>query len=160
MSLFICSKENGRGKTTLAHYLAYVLVWPFCRKENYDRRRTYAFANAHSIFEGKSEDSAAWKSTLLVLDDLGSEDRSSSWRKENVVSTLHKLLHYRRNKKLPTIITSNYTPASLSAFYEKLVDSLLEVRPEGAIGGQLFRQVEVGGAEDFRLIQETSEWPE
>jgi len=161
LSLYIFSKENGRGKTTLSHYLAYVLAWPFSKTENYSRSRTYAFADMHSLAEvarqGSDED--IWKATVLVLDDLGSENRSSSWKTEEIVSMLHRVMHYRRDNKLPTIITANFSPGSLTAFYNGVLDSVLEIRPDGVIGGKIFRQVEVGGGEDFRLIEETSEWP-
>jgi hypothetical protein len=160
LSLFIYSKENGRGKSTLAHYLAYVLAWPFAHTENYSRDRSYAFVDMHKLMEEFDDDAFdAWKATLLVIDDLGSENRSG-WRKESAVAMLHRIMHFRRDKKLPTIITANYGPDSLSGFYNGILDSVLEVRPDGEIGGKLFRQIEVGGGEDFRLSPETTEWPE
>ena len=162
LSLYILSKENGRGKTTLAHYLVYVLAWPFAQTENYNRRRTYAFADMHTLLEaflGGADVQDVWKATVLVLDDLGSESRSATWKIDTVISMLHRILHYRRDKKLPTIITSNFPATSLTGFYNGVLDSVLEIRPDGIIGGQVFRQVEVGGGEDFRLAEGVSDWP-
>ncbi len=167
LSLFLHSKENGRGKTTLAHYLAYVWAWPFAHTEHYRRDRTYAFLDMHTLVEKAGERFVkfgeekidAWKATFLVIDDLGSENRQG-WRKEEVTALLHRILHFRRDAKLPTLITTNFTPDTLSGFYSGMVDSVLELRPDGLVGGKLFRQVEMGGGEDFRLIPETSEWPE
>lgn len=161
LGLFITSKENGRGKTTLAHYLTYVLAWPFAKTENYDRRRTYAFENIHTMCEQDRswEDYDSWRSTVLVIDDLGTESRNSQWKREGVTAMLHRIMHYRRDHQLPTIITSNFNAVSLSSFYNGVLDSVLEIRPDGVIGGQLLRQVDVGGAEDFRLTDGQSEWP-
>lgn len=162
LSLYILSKENGRGKTTLAHYLVYVLAWPFAQTENYSRRRTYAFADMHALteaFAGSTDLQDVWKATVLVLDDLGSENRSAAWKIDTATSMLHRILHYRRDLKLPTIITSNFGASSLTGFYNGVLDSVLEIRPDGVIGGQLFRQVEVGGGEDFRQVDGASEWP-
>lgn len=162
LGLYIFSKENGRGKTTLAHYLVYVLAWPFAKTENYSRRRTYALTDVHSLSEAFLEGSDVediWKATVLVLDDLGSESRSASWKTDTVISMYHRIMHYRRDEKLPTIITSNFAAPSLSEFYQGVLDSLLEIRPDGIIGGEVFRQVEVGGGEDFRLMDDRSEWP-
>jgi len=162
LSLFIFSRENGRGKTTLAHYLAYSLAWPCSHTENYKRDRTYGFSDVHKLFEDDNsfrETSEIWKSTFYVLDDLGNEERSSDWKKQSYTSTLHKLLHYRRGNRLPTIITSNYDPRTLSSFYNGYLDSVLEIRPDGRIHGEFFRQVEVGGAEDFRLANAEKNWP-
>lgn len=162
LGLFICSKENGRGKTTLAHHIAYTLAWPFALTENYSRDRRYAFRDVHSLFkifnsgpDDGMED--AWKATVLVIDDMGFESRSG-WRKDTALSMYHQIFHYRRDNKLPTIITANFMPPSLSQFYDGVLDSVLEIRPDGVIGGQVFRQVEVGGGEDYRLS--TSGWPD
>jgi len=162
LSLYLFSKENGRGKTTLAHYLVYALAWPFCKTENYSRQRTYGFADMHSLLEAfleREDVGDAWKSTVLVIDDLGSESRSAAWKTDTVISMLHRIMHYRRNNKLPTIITSNFAPASLVGFYQGVLDSVLEIRPDGIVGGKIFRQVEVGGGEDFRLMDGRSDWP-
>lgn len=162
LGLFVFSKENGRGKTTLAHYLVYNLAWPFALTENYSRDRNYAFKDVHSLAEsfsssrGEDEAEPDWKATVLVIDDMGIENRSG-WRKDLVLPMFHQILHYRRDNKLPTLITSNFPPSTLSRFYDGVLDSVLEVRPDGVIGGQVFRQVEVGGGEDFRL--QMSDWP-
>ena len=161
LSLYVFSKENGRGKTTLAHYLVYVLLWHFSKTENYSPQRTYAFENIHTMCEKERTGWPAetWKSTIMVIDDMGTESRSAAWKKEANISMLHRIMHYRLDNRLTTIITSNYEPEVLSGFYGKVLDSVLEIRPDGAIGGRVFRQVEVGGAEDFRMSNESSAWP-
>ena len=153
LSLYLFSKENGRGKTTLAHYLVYVTLWTLSKTENYDPRRTYAFENMHDMCERERRgwDEETWKSTILVVDDIGTESRSIQWKREIALSMMHRVMHYRLDNCLPTIFTSNYTPSSLSVFYEGVLDSVLEIRPDGVIGGRVFRQIEVGGGEDYRL---------
>lgn len=161
LSLYIFSLENGRGKTTLAHYLMYALLWTFSKTENYSPRRTYAFENIHDMCmkEKNGWDEETWKATVLVIDDLGTESRSAAWKREINIAMLHRVMHYRLDHRLPTIITANYAPGSLSTFYDGVVDSVLEIRPDGIIGGRVFRQVEVGGGEDFRQMDGVSEWP-
>jgi len=161
LSLYIFSLENGRGKTTLAHYLMYVLLWTFSKTENYSPHRTYAFENMHTMCEKEKRgwEDDTWKSTVLVIDDMGSESRSATWKTESNIAMLHRIMHYRLDHRLPTIITSNYAPSSLTTLYQGILDSVMEVRPDGTIGGRVFRQVEVGGGEDFRQIDEYSEWP-
>lgn len=161
LSLYVFSLENGRGKTTLAHYLMYVLLWTFSKTENYSPSRTYAFENVHDMCmkEKNGWEEETWRSTVLVIDDLGTESRSAPWKRDINIAMLHRIMHYRLDHRLPTIITANYAPASLSTFYEGIVDSVLEIRPDGVIGGRVFRQVEVGGGEDFRQMDGNSEWP-
>jgi hypothetical protein len=96
-----------------------------------------------------------------VLDDLGAESSESPWKKEAFLSTLQQVMHFRRNNNYPTIITTNYPPQFISNRYQKVLDSLLEIRPDGSIGkGRVFRAAEVGGAEDLRLNSDFTEWPE
>lgn len=159
LSLFVYSSERGRGKTTLAHYLVYNLAKYFQRTENYNRDRNYGFETAQDL-QLNFDSSDLWKSTLYVLDDLGAEAAESSWKKESFLATLQQVFHYRRNNKLPTIITTNYPPSFISDKYQHLLDSLLEIRPGGLIGnGRVFRAVEVGGSEDLRLNSDFTEWP-
>lgn len=162
LGLYLFSKENGRGKTTLAHYLVYVLLWNLSKTENYNRDRTYAFENMHEMCEKEKRgwDSESWKSTILVIDDIGTESRSAQWKKDIALSMMHRVMHFRQDHRLPTIFTSNYPPSSISSFYEGVLDSILEIRPDGVIGGRSFRQVEVGGGEDYRLQPgDEAGWP-
>lgn len=158
LSLYIFSKEKGWGKTTLSHYLVYKMAYHFMHTKNYSRNRVYHLERAGSILKNYKNNIKYWESSFYVLDDLGTEDRSSSWEKESFLSLLQDILHYRRDRKLSTIITSNYCPQDLSNLYDGVVDSLFEIKPDGVIGGKLFRQVEVGGGEDFRQLIEDSEW--
>jgi len=157
LSLYIFSREKGRGKTTLAHSLLYNIACYFMRTDHYDRNRDWCFERVDKFLENAKFSEDNWKSTYYVLDDLGSEDRSAPWKFDLFLSSLQQLLHYRRDNKLPTIITSNYHPSDISSIYNGLVDSLLEIGPDGNIGGKLYRQVELGGGEDLRLSD--SSWP-
>ena len=156
--LYISSRERGRGKTTLAHYIMWKAAHLYSRTENYRREDSlsFGFERAKKVL---GDEKGPEHTTFYVLDDLGSETRTPAWKKELVISDLQELLHYRRDKHLPTVITSNYHPSDLSNIYEGVLDSLLEIRPDGTIGGRLIRQVELGGDEDYRLLEEDSEWP-
>lgn len=159
LSLFMYSSERGRGKTTLAHYLVYALAKHFQQTENYSRDRTYGFETAQEL-QLNFEESELWKSTVYVLDDLGAESAESPWKKEAFLSTLQQVMHFRRNNKLPTIVTTNYPPQFISNKYQNVLDSLFEIRPGGVITtGKVFRAVEIGGSEDLRLKEENTEWP-
>ncbi len=159
LSLFIFSKEKGWGKTTLAHHLVYNTARYWSETSRYDRQRTYRFERSDVFLKNAKKDITNWNASFYILDDLGCEDRSSDWVREKFFSTLQEALHYRRDRKLSTIITSNYNPSDLSNLYDGVVDSLLEIRPDGIIRGNLFRQVEVGGGEDLRLTDPNSNWP-
>jgi hypothetical protein len=161
LSLFIFSSEKGRGKTTLAHYLTYSLAKYFQRTENYARDRSYGFETAQNLqLNFDAGNGQLWQSTIYVLDDLGAEAAESSWKKEAFLATLQQVMHYRRDNKLPTIITTNYPPKFIAEKYQHTLDSLLEIRPDGSIGrGKVFRAVEVGGAEDLRLMDDRTDWP-
>jgi hypothetical protein len=161
LSLYIYSQDRGRGKTTLAHRVMYNSSAKFVDKDVYSTKRTYAFEHVEDFLKGsqKGIEEPKWLSTWYVLDDLGNEDRSSDWRKSIMLSALQRMLHYRRDKALPTIITTNYRPSDLSRIYDGELNSLLEIRPDGSLGGALFREVCVGGGEDLRLVDEYSAWP-
>lgn len=161
LSLYIYSKDKGRGKTTLAHYLIYHIVNFFQDNAEYDVRRVYTFSHVEDFIADlkKDPDSPMWKATWLVLDDLGNEDKSAPWKKSFLVSSLQRIMHYRRDRNLPTIITSNYSPSDLSAIYTGELDSLLEIKPDGVIGGAVFREIRVGGGEDLRQTSDYTAWP-
>jgi len=157
LGLYLYSREKGRGKTTLAHRLVFQVARYFAHTSRYKRDRNYAFERTDRFLADK--DSGLWKSSFYVLDDLGAEDGSASWTRKKALSAFQELLHFRRDNQLPTIITSNYEPSDLSRLYDGVLDSLLEISPDGYLGGVMFRQVEIGGGEDFRLSKEESAWP-
>lgn len=160
LSLYIYSSERARGKTTLAHFIAYQIIKNYVHTSVYSRSRTYAFRRSDNLIEEfKKDDKTSSRSVLLVLDDLGNEDRSSNWKKELILNNFQSMLHYRRDHQLPTIITSNYSPGVISGIYGGMMDSLLEINPDDTIGGILFKSVEVGGAEDLRISLQ-SKWPD
>jgi DNA replication protein DnaC len=160
-SLFIYSKDRGRGKTTLTHYILFNTIRNFVNPGNYRSSRNYKFQHIEDFFEENNKKDYvdyAYKATWFVLDDLGNEDKSSPWRREAMLSYLQRMLHYRRNNRLPTIITSNYDPEGISMLYERELDSLLEIKSDYTLGGLLFRSIKVGGPEDLRLIDVEDVW--
>ena len=160
LGLFIYSQDRGRGKTTLAHKLMFEAAAQFVKKDSYSPKRTYAFQHVEDLLKSfKNDDSSAWKSTWYVLDDLGNEDRYTEWKRSLFLSSLQRVFHYRRDRRLPTLITSNYKPSDLSQVYQGELDSLLEIKPSGDLGGSLLRSVRVGGAEDLRLAEDNNAWP-
>lgn len=165
LSLYIYSRERGRGKTNLAHKLVYEAVKLFSQDEYYSSGRTYAFEHIDDFLStftkfNKKDAELPWQSTWYVLDDLGHEDRAAKWKKGVLLDALQRMMQYRRNRGLPTIITSNYNPDDLSIIYEGELNSLFEIQYDGTLGGDLFRAVHVGGAEDFRLQVVNSAWCE
>ena len=156
LSLYLFSRERGRGKTTLTHYLAYRIASMFSSTDTYRRETSlsFGFETASALMRGESDKRFA---TYYVLDDLGTEDRGG-YKRDQWLSVLQETLHHRRDNKLPTIITSNYSPKDLSVLYLGVLDSLLEISAGGTFQGSLFRQIELGGPTDLR-ISEDSEWP-
>lgn len=160
LSLFLYSQDRGRGKTTLAHKLIYEIVGKFVDKDAYRSQRKYAFQHVEDLLQSfRDGKDMSWMSTWFVLDDLGNEDRNTEWKRSLFLSSFQRVLHYRRDKRLPTILTSNYRPEDLSNIYQGELDSLLEIHPDGNLGGELYRGVKVGGPEDLRLVNQTSSWP-
>jgi len=161
LGLFIYSETRGKGKTTLAHKIMYEVAKKFCDKSVYSSERDYSFEGVEDFladFQQGYNGQENWKKSWYVLDDLGNENLSASWKKDVIVSALHRMLHYRRDNKLPLIITSNFPPEQLSSLYGRKLDSLLEIRPDGFLGGMLYRSVKVGGQQDFRLDTGGSKW--
>ena len=152
LSLFIFSNQKGLGKTTLAHYLVYQIAFYYMQtgsNPTYSRHRTFAFERASEF--ARTDNFQRQRSSYYVLDDLGAESRASQWKIDDFQERFLDMVHYRRNRNLTTLITTNYDPESLSNLYGGVFDSLLEIKADGTIGGSKFRQIEVGGGEDLRL---------
>lgn len=159
LSLYIFSREAGRGKTCLATYLVTQIAKHFLNTKNYTSGFSLVFQPVNDLLDDNASFTSQqlWKSaTVYVLDDVGNEDRSMKSHREAMVPTMQRILQYRRNARMPTIITSNYVPFDLGSLYSGRIDSLLEIGVDGVIEGELFRQIEVGGGEDLRTL--TSAW--
>lgn len=154
LGLYIHSRERGRGKTTLAHYMIYQSAYYFNRTDKYSSDRKYSFGSVADLLEHKDRP----YSKYLVVDDLGNEDKSAIWKRETAQAELQRILQKRRANNQITIITSNYNPEDLCSLYGGYLDSLLEFVPGSRINGELFREVEVGGGEDLRLSNPNSGW--
>jgi hypothetical protein len=155
LGLYICSRDAGRGKTVLSHYIVSNLCRYFMNTANYRSGMKFAFQSSDDFLTNSLSysDDKLWMSDVYVLDDLGNENRATKQRRDAVVPALQKILQYRRNQCLPTIFTSNYTPESVGALYSGRLDSLMEIGVDGIIEGNLFRQIEVGGGEDLRTLK-------
>lgn len=105
--------DNGRGKTTLIVALAnykyqldgkktLFVFWPdFIEKtKRFDKDNVY-FINKVKY------------ASRLIIDDLGQES-ITQWARDDI---LNPIINYRLEKKLPTFITSNYTPKELEKIY-------------------------------------------
>jgi hypothetical protein len=167
LSLYIWGEQRGIGKTTLSHVLSKEFVKYFSSEENYARSNSYRFMEIGEFFDlAKHSDVSlynefirSWDSTLFVLDDFGNEDRSARWSFDFVSKLIQDFLRHRTRMRLPTIITSNTSPVSISAEYKDDIASLLEVQPDGKIGGLLWREVFLQGR-DLRLEKSVSVWKE
>ena len=159
LSLYVFSREAGRGKTCLVTYIVKEISKHFLKTENYRSGFSVAFQTANDLLDDALAFNPveAWKTaSIYVLDDLGNENRATKQKREAMAPSLQRVLQYRRNEGLPTLITANYTPEDLGNLYEGRINSLLEIDLEGTIHGNLFRQIEVGGGEDLRTL--TSAW--
>jgi hypothetical protein len=160
LGLYVFSEGRGQGKTTLVHHIMYNVCRYFYGPEVYDSSRTFAFEHIDDfLLSMKDENSLEkWKATWYVLDGLGNEDTSAKWKKDFALSALQRLFHYRRDNNLPILITSNKPPEVLTAFYSGVLDSLLEIQPDGGLGGLSYRAVHVISEVDYRLQTEISKW--
>jgi DNA replication protein DnaC len=125
----LLSGSNGVRKTTLAAALATEVQWLdfnnrvyMTRFSDYKEALTNTFESGDSELKQKSKEVLvrALRSTLLVLDDIGQEHRTSSGFTE---STLHELIRKRVEAGLPTVITTNIDPDDMYGVYGKSFDS-------------------------------------
>lgn len=160
LSLYLYSQEYGRGKTTLAHFIAYVFSeYLFLDLYNYqkifskgpNRDNLFFLRNSQKILESPED---YMYTPFLVIDDMGNENKSASWKRETAISAYQMLFHYREDNRLPTVITSNYTPEKLNELYARQLESLLGITVEGDLRGR-FRSIELGGGEDLRQIYQS-----
>lgn len=161
LSLYLYSQEYGRGKTTLAHFLSYIFSeYLFLDLHNYqmvfskgqDRDNIFFLRNSQDVLDDPEKYMCV---PFLVIDDVGNENKSASWKRETSVAAYQRLFHYREDNRLPTIITSNYTPTRLNELYGRYLESLLEITPDGEMRGSKFRSIELGGGEDLRTLYQT-----
>jgi len=123
------SGNNGVRKTTLATAIATEVQWLspahhvyMTRFSDYKEALTNTFEKEDSILKQQSKEvlRRCMLSTLLVLDDIGQEHRTSSGFTE---STLHELVRKRVEAGLPTVVTTNIDPEDMYGIYGKSFDS-------------------------------------
>ncbi len=129
----------GAGKTHLAVAILRELVWS-------DHPRSALFINVpqwldalrESFDEGEPPPSPSGFD-ILVLDDLGAEDRSSPWARDRI----YQILNQREQESLLTIVTTNCAWGELAGRLGGAAASRLR---------RLCRDVEVDAQRDFREV--------
>ena len=121
--------RNGTRKTTLAAAIATDVQWLslnyqvfMIRFDDYKKAQTtlYGDKDSEEYQEAKRVMRLAEKATLLVLDDIGQEYRTSSGFTE---SLLHELIRRRVEDSRPTVVTTNVEPDDMYSVYGPSFDS-------------------------------------
>jgi DNA replication protein DnaC len=121
--------RNGTRKTTLAAAIATDVQWLSLNYQVFMIRfadyknaltTTYGDKDSEEYQEAKRVLRAAEKATLLVLDDIGQEHRTSSGFTESV---LHELIRRRVEDSRPTVVTTNVEPDDMYSVYGPSFDS-------------------------------------
>lgn len=121
--------KNGTRKTTLAAAIATEVQWLSLNYQVFMIRfadyknaltATYGDKDSEEYLEAKRVLRMAEKATLLVLDDIGQEHRTSSGFTESI---LHELIRRRVEDSRPTIVTTNVDPDDMYSVYGPSFDS-------------------------------------
>lgn len=121
--------RNGTRKTTLAASIATEVQWLSLNYQVFMIRfadyknaltATYGDKDSEEYQEAKRVLRLAEKATLLVLDDIGQEHRTSSGFTESV---LHELIRRRVEDSRPTVMTTNVDPDDMYSVYGPSFDS-------------------------------------
>lgn len=121
--------RNGTRKTTLAAAIATEVQWLSLNYQVFMIRfadyknaltTTYGDKDSEEYLEAKRILRMAEKATLLVLDDIGQEHRTSSGFTESV---LHELVRRRVEDSRPTVVTTNVDPDDMYSVYGPSFDS-------------------------------------
>lgn len=121
--------KNGTRKTTLAAAIATEVQWLSLNYQVFMIRfadyknaltATYGDKDSEEYKDAKRVLARAEKATLLVLDDIGQEHRTSSGFTESV---LHELIRRRVEDSRPTIVTTNVDPDDMYSVYGPSFDS-------------------------------------
>ncbi|APC46375.1 DnaC-like helicase loader [Streptomyces phage BRock] len=121
--------KNGTRKTTLAAAIATEVQWLSLNHRVYMTRFSDFKDALTTTFEKEDSERKlaarevvlrAQKSTLVVLDDIGQEHRTTSGFTE---SLLHELIRKRVEAGLPTVVTTNIEPEDMLGTYGQSFDS-------------------------------------
>ena len=121
--------RNVTRKTTLAAAIATEVQWLSLNYQVFMIRfadyknaltATYGDKDSEEYQEAKRVLRLAEKATLLVLDDIGQEHRTSSGFTESI---LHELIRRRVEDSRPTIVTTNVEPDDMYSVYGPSFDS-------------------------------------
>ena len=139
-NIFISGK-TGLGKTHLSLAIAERLLnqgWDVL----YDSTINY-LTKIESEYYGRSEGDTLnilLNADLLILDDLGSE-----YEKAFYTSTIYNIINTRLNKGIPTIISTNLTPAEIEPRYDaRIVSRLLTMYDYLKFTGKDVRAIKAG----------------
>jgi DNA replication protein DnaC len=153
LSGLLISGPHGTGKTWLATALLKNLMWqearrlaPFRVRSGSDPKLSAFVWTEAFLFDEEVKDAYAtgasalavkrrhWDAAGLLLDDIGSLERGGETAHRSEL--LHQTLEYRKNRDLPTILTTNLDGKGLRQhFGERSLERMLEmcalVRMEG-----------------------------
>lgn len=128
---------HGAGKTGLGFSCQRARVE--LRYDGEPEREYPAFANVIELLDeakaamrdgdGGAPIRALYASSLLLLDDLGSE-RPSEWARDAIAA----LVQHRHSRGLPTIVTSNFAPSALA---RRLGEGDGKAKPDPMIGKRI-----------------------
>lgn len=128
-SLFLCG-HCGNGKTTLILAIKSLIHW-MCSDESLDEQRYLHIVNARLVTQLAKDKSVAYHklfdTQLLAIDDLSTEP-VEVLEFGNVINPTIDLLMHRYEYRMPTILTSNMSPAEVEANYgNRLADRFREM---------------------------------
>jgi len=120
----------GNGKTTLLRALRDVIAM-MTSNESYEERRVLRIATADEVVRISRQGDQAWRDfrrvPLLAVDDVG-EEPSEVMDYGNVSQPMVRLLCYRYEEQLPTLLSTNLTPKELREHYgARVADRLNEM---------------------------------
>lgn len=128
-SLFLCG-HCGNGKTTLILAIKSLIHW-MCSDESLDKQRYLHIVNARLVTQLAKDKSVAYHklfdTQLLAIDDLSTEP-VEVLEFGNVINPTIDLLMHRYEYRMPTILTSNMSPAEVETNYgQRLSDRFREM---------------------------------
>lgn len=140
--------KPGRGKTQMSYWIMLELAAHEIVVERHDMadivrdlRMTYnSESKEHKREKFEQTMLRAERAKVLILDDVGAEMGG-----DDVRAVLHRLVDYRWENNLPTLVTSNFTPEQLGA--ESMNNKRLDARIVSRFSS--YFTVTVGGP-DFR----------
>ena len=103
-----------------------------------------AVQNGYSKGDSGDRIEAAQNATLLLIDDIGSEQRSNGRETDDKNRLLWLIIEHRHREDLPTLMTTNLDERGLrTQFDNRTIDRMYEMAYPVLVNGQNLRKVEV-----------------